>query len=100
MFSSTQPVSLGYLPDHCEPGGQITPRFGEVAPVIERAQLLEVVVVDLARHVAERVSEEMDIAALIGRLRHNLAQRRPEAGVIVGHNELDAMQTARLEPSR
>jgi hypothetical protein len=37
----------------------------------------------------------MHIAALISRFRQNLAQRRPEAGMIVGDDEFDAVQTAR-----
>src|ERR1700760_1355542 len=48
----------------------------------------------------ERVSEEMHVAALISRLRQNLAQRRPQAGVIVGDDKFDAVQTARLEPKQ
>ena len=39
----------------------------------------------------------MHIAALIGRLRQTLAQRRPQAGMIVGHDEFDAVQTAYLQ---
>ena len=39
----------------------------------------------------------MYIAALIGGLRQNLAQGRAQTGMIVGHDELDAVQTARLE---
>jgi hypothetical protein len=38
----------------------------------------------------------MHIAALIGRFRESLAQCRPETGVIVGDDELDTVQTARL----
>jgi hypothetical protein len=33
----------------------------------------------------------MHVAALISRLRQNLAQRRPEAGVIVSDDKLDAV---------
>jgi hypothetical protein len=40
----------------------------------------------------------VQIAALIGRLCQNLAQRRPEARVIFGHDELDTVQTAPREP--
>ena len=46
----------------------------------------------------ERVAQEMHIAALIGCLCQRLAQRRSEAGMIVGDDKLDAMQTARLQP--
>ena len=45
----------------------------------------------------ERVSEEMHIAALVSGLRKNLAQRRSEAGVIVGDDKFDTMETARFE---
>ena len=40
----------------------------------------------------------MHIAALIGRLRQNLPQRGPQAGMIVGHHEFDAVEAARLQP--
>jgi len=39
----------------------------------------------------------MDVPALIRRLRQSLAQCRSEAGMIVSDDELDAVQTARLE---
>ncbi len=42
----------------------------------------------------------MHVAALIGRFRQNLAQRRPQAGMIVRHDKFDAMQTARLQPEQ
>src|ERR1700760_3351872 len=110
MFSSTQPVSLGYLPDHLasqaarsrrasarsrrSPGsGFAGPRTGS-----KPAQLLQAVVVNPARHVIEGVSQEMHIAALIGRFRQSLTQCRPEPGVIVGDHELDTVETAPLEP--
>src|SRR5438270_6117685 len=109
MLSSTQPVSFEYLPDHLasqaarsrrasgrsrrSPGsGFAGPRTGS-----QPAQLLQAVVADLARHVVERVGQEIHVAALIGGFRQSLAQRRPEAGVIIGEDELDAVRTARLE---
>ena len=46
----------------------------------------------------ERVAQKMHVAALIGRLRQNLAQRRWQPGVIVGDDKLDTVQAARLEP--
>ncbi len=112
MLSSTQPVSLGYLPDHLasqaarsrrasarsrrSPGsGFAGPRTGS-----QPAQLLQAVVVDPARHVVERVPEEMHVAALIGRFGESLAQCRPETGVIIGDDEFDAVQTTRLEPEQ
>jgi hypothetical protein len=39
----------------------------------------------------------MHIAALIRRLRQNLAQRCPEASVIVDDDKLDAVQTTPLQ---
>src|SRR2546423_14147266 len=42
----------------------------------------------------------MHVAALIGRLRQSLAQCRSEAGVIIGDDELDAVQAARLQPQQ
>src|SRR5580704_3785157 len=112
MFSSTQPVSFEYLPDHLvsqaaksrrasmrsrrSPGsGFAGPRTGS-----QPAQLLQTVVVDPARDVVERVAQKMHVAALIGRLRQNFAQRCPHAGMIIGHDELDAIKTARLQPQQ
>src|SRR5580704_4318796 len=112
MLSSTQPVSFEYLPDHLasqaarsrrasgrsrrSPGsGFAGPRTGS-----QPAQLLQAVVVDPAWHVVERVAREMHVAALIGCLRQNLAQRCPQAGMIVGHDEFAAVQTARLQPQQ
>jgi hypothetical protein len=40
----------------------------------------------------------MDVAALIGRVRQNFAQRRPQTGMIVGDDKFDTVQTARLQP--
>src|SRR6185437_5075414 len=42
----------------------------------------------------------MHIAALIGCLGQRLAQRRSEAGMIVGDDKLDAMQTTGFEPQQ
>ena len=103
MFSSTQPVSFEYLPDHLashaarsrrasarsrrSPGsGFAGPRTGS-----QPAQLLQAVVVDPARHVVARVPQEMHVAALIGRLRQNFAQRRPQTGMIVGDDKFDTV---------
>jgi len=79
MLSSTRPVSLGYLPDHMASQAARSRRFGEVAAVLQPAQLL-----------VERIPEEMHITALIGRLRQNLTQRRSEAGMIVGDDKFAA----------
>jgi hypothetical protein len=40
------------------------------------------------------------VAALISRLRENLAQRRSKPGVVVGDDKLDAMEAASLEPQQ
>ena len=48
----------------------------------------------------ERVAQEMHVAALIGRLCENLAQCCPQAGMIVGHDKFDAMQTTGLQPQQ
>jgi hypothetical protein len=40
----------------------------------------------------------MHIAALGGCLRQSLAQRRSQPGVIIGDDELDAMQPACFQP--
>src|SRR5215469_4464566 len=42
----------------------------------------------------------MHVTALVGRFRQNLAQCRSEPGVIIGDDELDAVQTTRLEPGK
>jgi hypothetical protein len=42
----------------------------------------------------------MHTAPLIGCLRQNLAQRCPQAGMIVRYDEFAAVQTARLEPEQ
>jgi hypothetical protein len=68
--------------------------------VVQPAQLLQAVVVDPARHVFERVSEEMHVAALIGCLCQNLAQRCPQAGMIIGYDNSTPCRPRALSPSR
>ena len=80
MFSSIQPVSFEYLPDHLvsqaaksrrasmrsrrSPGpGFAGPRTGS-----QPAQLLQTVVVDPARDVVERVAQEMELTRFGGHL--------------------------------
>jgi hypothetical protein len=46
-----------------EPGGELAARFAEIAAVVQPTQLLQAVVVDPARHVVERIPEEMHVAA-------------------------------------
>ena len=86
------------MPDHlASQAAKSSARLDEVAPIVQPAQLLQTVVVDPARDVVERVAQEMHVAALIGRLRENLAQCCPQAGMIVGHDKFDAMQTTGLQ---
>jgi len=47
-----------------QPGGDVAPDLGQVAPVIEPAELLQAVVIDLARNVVEGIPQEEDVAAL------------------------------------
>src|SRR5580693_8404889 len=64
------------------------------APVVEPAQLLQAVVVGLARQVVEGVAQEVDIASLKGGLGEDLTDARAKPGMIVGDDELDAMQAS------
>ena len=54
-----------------DPGGKIAAGLLDVAPVVEPAQLLQAVVVGLARQMVEGVAQEVDVAAL---------ERPPRAG--------------------
>jgi hypothetical protein len=47
-----------------EPSGEIGPGLGQLAAVVEPAQLLEAVGAVLSRQVVERVPEEVNVAAL------------------------------------
>ncbi len=73
-----------------QPGGQVPARLGLVEAMVQPAQLLQAVVVPLARHVIQRVAQEMHVAALPDRLRENLLDRPPQPRVIVGNNVFDA----------
>ena len=77
-----------------DPCGQVSAGLLDVSPVIEPAQLLQAVVVGLARKMVQGVSEEVHVASLHGRLREDLADGRAKAGVIVGDDELDAAEAA------
>src|SRR5258708_37961983 len=100
MLSSTQPVSFEYLPDHlaCQAARSRRASVRSRRSYNQRnscrqssSTLLDVI---------ERVAQEMHVAALIGRLRENLAQCCPQAGMIVGHDKFDAMQTTGLQPEQ
>src|SRR5690242_5645948 len=81
-----------------KPLNNIAAHLGEIAPIVEPAQLLQTIVVDLARYIIERVSEEMHVAALPSGLGQDLADRLLQAGVIVRDNKLNPGQAARLQP--
>jgi hypothetical protein len=73
-----------------EPSREVPPGLGEVAPVVQPAQLAQAIVVHLARHVVQGLPKEVDVAAPPSRLSQDLDDRPPEAGMVVGHHELDA----------
>src|SRR3984885_3862765 len=67
---------------------------GLQAAVVEPAQFLQAVVVGLARQMVQRVAEEVDVAALEGGFGKHLADGCAKACVIVGDDELDAVEAA------
>src|SRR3546814_11227273 len=64
----------------------------EFAPVVEPAPFMQAVVVGLPWQVIERVPQEVHVAALVCGAGQHLADRRAQAGRIVGDDELGAMQ--------
>ena len=56
------------------------------------SQFLQAVVIGLARQVVEGVAEEVHKAPPEGRFGEDLADRHAKAGVIVGDDELDAVE--------
>ena len=108
-----EPVDVQRLPDlRLHPVGQprialrptLEPRLQillgllEVAAVVEPAQLLTAIVVGLAGHVVERVPQEVHVAALPDRLGQQLRHSPLQPGVVVGDDELDAVEAAGFEP--
>jgi len=83
-----------------DPGGEIAAGFLGRAAIVEPAQLLQAVVVGLAGQVVEGVPEEVDVAALEGGLGQDLADGGPEAGMVIGDDELDAGKARRRRPRR
>ena len=77
-----------------EPGREVALGLGQVAPIIEPAQLDQAVVVGLARQMVARVPHEMHVSPLPDRLRQNLADRPLEALMVVGDHELHPRQPA------
>ena len=64
--------------------------LSEITPVVKPAQPLQAVVIDLARHVIQRITQKMHVAALPGRLREHFTDRRLQPLMIVGDDKLDA----------
>ena len=83
-----------------KPLGDVAPHLGNLAPIVKPAQLSQTVVVHPARHIVERVAQEVHIAALPGRLGQDLADRLLEAGMIVADDKLDPGQPARLQSDK
>src|SRR5580692_11408517 len=74
MFSSTQPVSLGYLPDHLASHAARSRRAsGRSGRSYSQRSSCRQSSSTRARYVVERVPQEVHVTALIGRLRQNLA---------------------------
>ena len=47
-----------------QPGGEIPPCLAEIASVVQPAQLLQAVIVDFARHIVERIPQEVHVGAV------------------------------------
>jgi hypothetical protein len=63
-----------------QPGRQIAECFSQqIAAGIEPAQLLQAIVVDLARYVVQGVTQEMDVAALPDGFRPGWCSLQPSA---------------------
>src|SRR6516165_9907562 len=77
-----------------DPGGEVLAGLLDRPAVVKPAQLLQAVVVGLAGQVIEGVAEEVDVAALESGFGKDLADGRAKAGVIVGDDELDAVEAA------
>ena len=95
MVSSTQPTSLGYRVPHLAIHAARSWRASsDRTPIAEPAQFLQAVVVGLARQMVEGVTEEVDVAALEGGFGKHLPDGCAKACVIVGDDELDAVEAA------
>ena len=82
-------LGIGRLPA-LQPGGEVAPGLLAIATVVEPAQLLQAVVVHLARHVVECVPQKMHVTALVDGLGQHLLDGAPEPSMGVGDDELDA----------
>src|SRR5580693_2952940 len=77
-----------------DPGGKIAAGLLGRAPVVQPAQLLQTIIVGLARQMVEGVAQKVDVASLEGCLGQDLADRRAKPRMIVGNDELDPMQAS------
>ena len=72
--------------------------LGQLAAVIDPAQLVQAVIGDLARHVIKRIAQNMHLAALPHRTRPDLADCLLEALMVIGHDKLDPEQPTLFQP--
>ena len=77
-----------------DPCGEVLAGLFDRAAVVEPAQFLQAVVVGLAGQMIEGVAQEVDVAALEGGFGQDLADGRAKACMIVGDDELDAIEAA------
>ena len=75
-----------------DPGGEVAAGLLDGSPVVKPAQFLQAVVIGLTRQVVECVAEEVHITPLEGCFGQDLADGHAKAGVIVGDDELDAVE--------
>src|SRR6202171_6672464 len=83
-----------------QPSRQIAACPGQIAAGVKPAQLLQAIVIDLARYIVQGVAEEMDVATLPDGFRQDFANRRLEPRMIVGDDQLHAVEPARLESAQ
>lgn len=80
-----------------KPRRQVPARLLQVATVVQPPQLLQAIVVRLARQVVKRVAQKMHVAALPDRFREHFGDARPKTRVVVAHHELHAPQAPGLQ---
>jgi hypothetical protein len=80
-----------------DPCGQVDASLLDRASVVEPAQLLQAIVIGLARQMVEGVAQEVDVASLEGGFGEDFAHGRAQSGMIIGDDELDPMQASLFE---
>ena len=80
-----------------KPRRQIALGLREIPPVVQPAQLRKTVVVGITGQVIQRIAEEMDIAPLPGGIGQHLGEGFFEPRMIVGDDELDAVEAPILQ---